>query len=86
MVSSQRCLRRLSKFFELVVVCAAPYRIQNGSLIGFCRRSSSSSKRWIARQGKDKFAREARVHGLKSRAAYKLLEVCVHRLVMARYG
>ena len=37
--------------------------------------SSSSSRRWQARHGRDKFAREARVQGLKSRAAFKLLEV-----------
>lgn len=37
--------------------------------------SSSSSRRWQTRHGKDKFAREARVQGLKSRAAFKLLEV-----------
>jgi hypothetical protein len=43
---------------------------------GFCSRwSSSSSTRWKSRQGKDFFAREARVQGLKSRAAFKLLEV-----------
>lgn len=37
--------------------------------------SSSSSSRWQTRHGKDRFAREARVQGLKSRAAFKLLEV-----------
>ncbi|GAB7352281.1 hypothetical protein MBLNU459_g2741t1 [Dothideomycetes sp. NU459] len=39
------------------------------------RHASSSSTRWKSRQGKDHFAREARVAGLKSRAAYKLLEL-----------
>lgn len=39
------------------------------------RWGSSSSTRWKSRQGKDIFAREARVQGLKSRAAFKLLEV-----------
>lgn len=40
--------------------------------------SSSSSTRWKSRQGKDAFARDAKVKGLKSRAAFKLLEVsCV---------
>jgi hypothetical protein len=39
------------------------------------RWRSSSSTRWKSRQGKDFFAREARVQGLKSRAAFKLLEV-----------
>jgi len=37
--------------------------------------SSSSSKRWQTRQGKDQFAINAKVQGLKSRAAFKLLEV-----------
>lgn len=37
--------------------------------------SSSSSTRWKSRQGKDFFAKEAKVQGLKSRAAFKLLEV-----------
>ncbi|PBP25050.1 FtsJ-like methyltransferase, partial [Diplocarpon rosae] len=37
--------------------------------------SSSSSTRWKSRQGRDTFAREAKVQGLKSRAAFKLLEV-----------
>ena len=39
--------------------------------------SSSSSTRWKSRQGKDWFARAAKVKGLRSRAAFKLLEVCV---------
>lgn len=50
-----------------------------------CRRSAaaqarhaSSSTRWKTRQGNDFFAREARVQGLKSRAAFKLLEVARH--------
>lgn len=41
-----------------------------------CRHaSSSSSTRWKTRQAGDHFAREARVQGLKSRAAFKLLQV-----------
>ncbi|KAJ3571972.1 hypothetical protein NPX13_g5201 [Xylaria arbuscula] len=42
-----------------------------------CRsvRLSSSNSRWKLRQGKDYFAREAKVQGLKSRAAFKLLEM-----------
>ncbi|GLA56530.1 2' O-ribose methyltransferase [Aspergillus tubingensis] len=35
----------------------------------------SSSKRWQARQLKDRFTREAAVQGLKSRAAFKLLQI-----------
>ncbi|TVY58809.1 rRNA methyltransferase 2, mitochondrial, partial [Lachnellula cervina] len=38
-------------------------------------RLSSSSTRWKNRQGRDSYAREARVQGLKSRAAFKLLEI-----------
>ena len=37
--------------------------------------SSSGSTRWKQRQGRDMYAREAKVQGLKSRAAFKLLEV-----------
>ncbi|OJJ50440.1 hypothetical protein ASPZODRAFT_126302 [Penicilliopsis zonata CBS 506.65] len=37
--------------------------------------SSSSSKRWQSRQLKDQFTREATVQGLKSRAAFKLLQI-----------
>lgn len=36
---------------------------------------SSASSRWKQRQGRDMYAREAKVQGLKSRAAFKLLEV-----------
>ncbi|KAL8676666.1 MAG: hypothetical protein Q9186_006837 [Xanthomendoza sp. 1 TL-2023] len=39
------------------------------------RSASSSSTRWQTRQSKDKFASKAKVEGLKSRAAYKLLEI-----------
>ncbi|KAI1211659.1 23S ribosomal RNA methyltransferase [Annulohypoxylon truncatum] len=37
--------------------------------------SSSSSSRWKQRQATDFYAREAKVYGLKSRAAFKLLEM-----------
>lgn len=46
--------------------------------IFFLPRSSlrfASSKRWVDRQSKDRFARQARVQGLKSRAAFKLLQI-----------
>jgi hypothetical protein len=56
--------------------------VVNQTQIGF-RWSSSSSTRWKSRQGKDIFAREARVQGLKSRAAFKLLEVGILSSVMA---
>ncbi|PHH86670.1 hypothetical protein CDD83_9898 [Cordyceps sp. RAO-2017] len=37
--------------------------------------SSSSSAQWKQRQTRDRYARDARVQGLKSRAAFKLLEM-----------
>lgn len=37
--------------------------------------SSSSSTRWKTRQANDPYAREARVAGLQSRAAFKLLQI-----------
>ena len=37
--------------------------------------SSSSSTRWKARQSRDSYTRDAKVAGLKSRAAFKLLEI-----------
>ena len=47
-----------------------------GGATGVQTRPSSSSSRWKRRQGSDQFARDAKVQGLKSRAAFKLLEVC----------
>lgn len=36
---------------------------------------SSSNSQWKARRGRDHYARDAKVMGMKSRAAFKLLEV-----------
>ncbi|RDL37461.1 Uncharacterized protein BP5553_04894 [Venustampulla echinocandica] len=47
----------------------------HGLYISDSRWSSSSSKRWKQRQTSDSFAREAKVQGLKSRAAFKLIEI-----------
>jgi hypothetical protein len=58
------------------VISFAP--VQLGSLarsVVVHRQASSSSKRWQTRQGNDKFSKEAKVQGLKSRAAFKLLEI-----------
>jgi 21S rRNA (uridine2791-2'-O)-methyltransferase len=41
----------------------------------FGQTRHASSKRWQARQQKDQFTKEAAVQGLKSRAAFKLLQV-----------
>lgn len=46
------------------------------------RLSSSSSKRWQNRQKGDKFAADAKVQGLRSRAAFKLLEVDPRRFMI----
>ncbi|CBF79360.1 uncharacterized protein ANIA_10940 [Aspergillus nidulans FGSC A4] len=51
--------------------CVQPvYSIQK-----FLQKRFSSSKRWQARQLKDHYTREAAVQGLKSRAAFKLLQI-----------
>ncbi|RMJ16340.1 hypothetical protein CDV36_003988 [Fusarium kuroshium] len=42
---------------------------------GCAARWSSSGSRWKQRQGRDAYARNAKVQGLKSRAAFKLLEM-----------
>jgi hypothetical protein len=46
------------------------------------RSASSSSKRWQTRQGNDKFSKEARLQGLMSRAAFKLLEVLLPSILL----
>ncbi|CAI7568246.1 unnamed protein product [Penicillium pancosmium] len=50
-----------------------PNGLSKSSLLGQVRWASS--KRWQARQQKDQFTREAAVQGLKSRAAFKLLQI-----------
>ncbi|KAJ5457603.1 hypothetical protein N7475_008991 [Penicillium sp. IBT 31633x] len=47
--------------------------LYQSQVIGQTRQASS--KRWQARQQKDQFTREAAVQGLKSRAAFKLLQI-----------
>ncbi|PWY69161.1 23S ribosomal RNA methyltransferase [Aspergillus sclerotioniger CBS 115572] len=48
---------------------------QSGVLGSYILKRHSSSKRWQARQLNDRFTREAAVQGLKSRAAFKLLQI-----------
>ncbi|OOQ86586.1 21S rRNA (uridine(2791)-2'-O)-methyltransferase MRM2 [Penicillium brasilianum] len=50
-----------------------PRAIGSSGLFNQIRKASS--KRWQARQQKDQFTREAAVQGLKSRAAFKLLQM-----------
>jgi 21S rRNA (uridine2791-2'-O)-methyltransferase len=38
-------------------------------------RRAYSSQRWLARQTKDTYSKQAKVLGYKSRAAFKLLEI-----------
>lgn len=47
----------------------------NSTCRTFTVKRHSSSKRWQARQQNDRYTREATVQGLKSRAAFKLLQV-----------
>ncbi|KAI0096074.1 23S ribosomal RNA methyltransferase [Nemania sp. FL0031] len=53
----------------------SPVLSHHVSVIYNCARWSSSNSRWKIRQGNDYFAREAKVRGLKSRAAFKLIEM-----------
>ncbi|KAF7587573.1 2' O-ribose methyltransferase [Aspergillus hancockii] len=48
---------------------------RSSTLLPLIPRRPSSSKRWQARQLKDPFTREAAVQGLKSRAAFKLIQI-----------
>ncbi|KAK5687535.1 2' O-ribose methyltransferase [Elasticomyces elasticus] len=74
LLASTRC--------DLFTVCrpALVPTIQNKytspcAITGYHSASSSSSARWKTRQANDSYARDAKVAGLKSRAAFKLLEV-----------
>lgn len=64
---------------RITSLCSSPSHIQFipaiRSHLQQQQRLSSSSTRWKQRQGSDAFARSARVQGLKSRAAFKLLEL-----------
>ncbi|KAF1963595.1 FtsJ-domain-containing protein [Byssothecium circinans] len=55
--------------------CASCPSCRRSLAVPIRHASSSSSTRWKSRQGSDFFAKEARVQGLKSRAAFKLLEL-----------
>ncbi|KAI0554413.1 23S ribosomal RNA methyltransferase [Xylaria curta] len=61
--------------FQIPFTRRAAILDHHASVVCNCTRWSSSKSRWKQRQGKDFFAREAKVQGLKSRAAFKLLEM-----------
>ena len=71
--------RLYSKILVALVRLQVTTRLNSrNASVNFGRHASSSStNRWQSRQAKDKFAKLAKVQGLKSRAAYKLLEVGV---------
>ncbi|KAH0427408.1 cell division cycle protein [Colletotrichum camelliae] len=74
--STSRALMGISRrqpFPMLSGACVGCWHTLNAG--GGQTRASSSNSRWKMRQGKDIFAREAKVQGLKSRAAFKLLEM-----------
>lgn len=56
----------------------------NSQLLSIDLKRFSSSKRWQSRQRSDIFTREAVVRGLKSRAAFKLLQVRFSQLCFFR--
>lgn len=56
-------------------------RASCASALGQVRHASS--KRWQARQQNDQFTKEAAVQGLKSRAAFKLLQVQYNKMAYA---
>ncbi|KAJ0167948.1 rRNA methyltransferase 2, mitochondrial [Colletotrichum tanaceti] len=76
-MSKAACRALLSAARRQTAVNAAPecVKCQIDPAVGHQTRASSSNSRWKMRQGKDMFAREAKVQGLKSRAAFKLLEM-----------
>ncbi|OAA54086.1 cell division protein [Niveomyces insectorum RCEF 264] len=55
---------------------ATPIAVSGAYFFSTCpAAAAASNSRWKARQSKDRFARDAKVQGLKSRAAFKLLEM-----------
>ncbi|KAE8146261.1 ribosomal RNA large subunit methyltransferase J [Aspergillus avenaceus] len=53
-----------------------PFRSTNApTIISSAPKRFASSKRWQTRQLKDRFTREAAVKGLKSRAAFKIMQI-----------
>ncbi|KAE9964188.1 hypothetical protein EG328_010715 [Venturia inaequalis] len=71
----------LNRPYKPQCLCALPSRLrlpqqrQDNRVLQSRNASSSSSTRWKSRQSNDRFSKEAKVQGLKSRAAFKLLEI-----------
>lgn len=59
--------------WQPVIACLRAGRLRSCETVRAA--SSGSSNRWKARQAGDSYAREAKVAGLKSRAAFKLLQI-----------
>lgn len=79
-LSSPCCRRRISQCSTRRTVSASPTLRHDFPPVSTTpRRSSvrpaSSSTLWKSRQTRDRYAKEAKVRGLKSRAAFKLLEM-----------
>ncbi|TQN70259.1 RRNA methyltransferase 2 [Colletotrichum shisoi] len=76
-MSKAACRALLGAARRQTTVNAAPefVKCKLDLTVGHQTRASSSNSRWKMRQGRDMFAREAKVQGLKSRAAFKLLEM-----------
>ncbi|KAF2195331.1 FtsJ-domain-containing protein [Zopfia rhizophila CBS 207.26] len=66
---------RLAVCFCIASKCTSCRTLRHPHTSPIRHASSSSSTRWKSRQGRDFFAKEAKVQGLKSRAAFKLLEM-----------
>ncbi|KAI9666506.1 MAG: 2' O-ribose methyltransferase [Bathelium mastoideum] len=68
-------IRSNNCFYRLASTAWPLSLVKPRCLSSVLHRASSSSTRWKSRQSRDRFAKEARVQGLKSRAAFKLLEL-----------